>query len=121
MVETKIDGNYKVGISRLRYLDTCNFKFIQGDIDAAKQSIDAFLNTVKDNTDAGIQLKKDIETVEENRTKAHNELRDEIEKKGFLEQSISWNDGHGQIDFESLLDLKAFCWAAALEYGLFNE
>ena len=121
MVETKIDGNYKVGISRLRYLDTCNFKFIQGDIDGAKEAINAFLSTVKDDTEAGKQLKEGIDLVEENRIKAHLDLRDEIEKKGFLEQCISWNDGHGQIDFESLLDLKAVCWAAALEYGLFNE
>ena len=84
MVDTKIDGNYKVGISRLRYLDTCNFKFIQGDIDGARESINAFLNTVKDNSEAGLQLKKDITLIEENRTKAHVQLREEIEKKGFL-------------------------------------
>lgn len=121
MVDTKIDGNYKVGISRLRYLDNCNFQFIGNNIDGAKEAINAFLSTVKDDSEAGKRLKKDIELVEENRTKAHIDLRNEIEKKGFLEQSLSWNDGHGQIDFESLLDLKAVCWAAALEFQLFNE
>lgn len=121
MPETNIVGEYRVGISRLKYLDICNLKFIATDMDGAKQAIDSFLNTIKAGTPVEKEIQKNIDIIEEKKTRLHKELRAEIDKKGFLEQSIGWNDGHAQIDIEALLDLKAVCWAVALEHGLFNE
>lgn len=121
MVESTTAGNYKVGISRLRYLDTCNFQFIQGNMEGAKEAVNAFLSTILDTTVAGKELQENIKLIEEKRIKLHKELRSEIDKKGFLEQSLEWNDGHTQIDIETLLDVKAACWAVALGHGLFNE
>ena len=114
-------GDFKVGITRLKYLDTCNMQLISNNIDGAKEAIDAFLNTIKDNSEAGIEIKKGIDQIEENRISNHKDLRTEIAKKGFLEQSINWNDGHNQIDVDSLLNIKALCWAVALEHNLFHE
>lgn len=114
-------GNYKIGITRAKYLDICNIQFIQGNIDGVKQSLNAFLGTIVKDTEAEKELQRNIDVIEEERLKKHKDLHEELQKKGFLEQPVNFLDKQAEIDMDALLDVKALCWAVAISHGLFNE
>ena len=117
----KKNSVYQVGLSRAKYLDIANMSFIQKNYDAAKESLDAFLGTIEENSEPADYITQEFDKIYNIRLQQRQQLEQKINDEGFLEQSIQGNQGFLSIDIEALHSMKAVCWAAASKYGLFYD
>lgn len=117
----KANGVFQVGLNRAKYLDIANMSFIQENYDGAKESINAFLDTIDENSPVAQEITKQFDGIYNTRIIQRSRLEKEIKGNGFLEQSMQGNQGFFRIDIEALHSMKAICWAIAQKYGLFYD
>jgi len=117
----KTSGVFQVGLNRARYLDLANMHFIQQNYDAVKESLYAFLDTVDEESEPGIYIIDQFDLIYDERKQQRNKLEQVIRDEGFLEQSITGNNGFTQIEIETLHSMKSVCWTASQKFGLLYE
>ena len=117
----KTSGVFQVGLNRARYLDLANMHFIQQNYDAAKESLYAYLDTIDEESEPGQYIIDQFDILYEERKQQRERLERSILDEGFLEQSITGNNGFTQIEIETLHGMKAVCWTAAQKFGLLYE
>lgn len=117
----KTGGVFQVGLNRVRYLDLANMHFIQQNYDAVKESLYAFLDTIDDESEPGRYIIEQFDLLYDERKRQREELECKIADSGFLEQSITGNNGFMNIDLEILHGMKAVCWTASQKFGLLYE
>jgi hypothetical protein len=112
---------YKLGQVRYKYLDLANMAFAQGHFPECVEYINAFLETVKDETDAGMKIKEEFDRIEMDRRLNVKKLAEEIKDLGYLEQRDANNLGRERIELEAIHDRKTVCWTVSLTNGLFES
>ena len=117
----KTGGVFQVGLNRARYLDLANMHFIQQNYDAVKESLYAFLDTVDEESEPGVYIIDQFDLLYDERKQQRSKLEQSILDAGFLEQSITGNNGFTQIETETLHGMKTVCWTAARKFGLLYE
>lgn len=119
MAESKPD--YKLGILRLKYLDLSNMAFAQQNPILANGYINDFLQTIKEDSKAGKDIKKQFDETMEKREQQLKELFKATEKLGYLEKKDVENRGRQEIEINTIHDKKTICWSVSMENGLFYE
>ena len=114
-------GMYSIGLNRAKYLDLANMNFIKDNYDGVKESINAFLDTIEEKSEAGKYITEQFDEIYQMRMKQREKLEDTIKDAGFLEQSMTGNQGFFNIDVEALHSMKSLCWSASLKFGLLYE
>ncbi len=117
----KANGVFQIGLNRAKYLDIANMSFIQKNYDGVKESLNAFLDTIDENSDVAKEITEKFDEIYNARINQRIQLEENIKNNGFLEQSIQGNQGFSNIDIETLHSMKALCWAIAQKYGLFYD
>jgi len=114
-------GTYSIGLNRAKYLDLANLNFIKDNYDGVKESINAFLDTIEEDSPAGKYITDKFDEIYNVRMKQRAELEHTISDAGFLEQSMTGNQGFFHIDIEALHSMKSICWSASHKFGLLYE
>ena len=121
MAEASLAKDYTVGHLRMKYLDMANMAFAQRAFIEADGLITAFVNTIDENSNSGIDLKLEFDKIHHIKTKQIAELNIETKELGYLEKQDTYNNARTNIEINAILDKKASCWRIAYKNGLFNE
>jgi len=113
--------DYSIGHLRAKYLDLANMYFVQGNTRDCAGYIDAFLNTIPDESEAASYIREEFDKVEVIKNNNKKILFDEMKNLGSLEKTDVKIDGDKQINVDNLQDKKVVCWNASAKYGLLYE
>lgn len=113
-------GIRRMGQERWKYLDMANLCFASGEYGRTRGYIEAFLETVDENTEVGKRFKTEFDRIELDRRSNHNKLEKDIEPLGYLEQRDLRERGREQIEIDAIYEQKTVCWTLSLQHGLFN-
>jgi len=119
MVEAKID--YSIGHLRMKYLDLANIKFAQGDFISCKGFINNFLDTVKDESPAGISIKIEFDKINNMIKQQIRDMEIGMGNLGWLEKRDYETKGREEIEINKIHDMKEICWRIGLKEGLFYD
>ena len=121
MKEQSSGGIKRMGQERWKYLDMANMSFAAGDPIACEKYLDAFLETIDENSDAAKKITIEYNRIESERLKKHNDLDSQTKELGYLELQDYQNRGKQQIEVDAILEKKTVCWTVAMNGGLFSE
>ena len=119
MTEQKT-GLRRMGQERWKYLDMASLSFAAGEYLNTKGYIEAFLETIEENSKAAIEITELFDAIETERTKARQDLADQKKEWGELEKADIGNKAILQIEINAIYEKKAACWTTALKHGLFK-
>lgn len=114
-------GIRRMGQERWKYLDMANMSFAAGDPISCKGYVEAFLETIKEDSDEATKIKQEFNQIEAERLKKHNDLEAQIKDLGYLEMQDYQNRGKQQIEVDAIYEMKTVCWTVAIDGGLFSE
>jgi GDP-D-mannose dehydratase len=121
MTETKETTTYSIGVTRMKYLDLANMSFAQGNLGQCKSYIDSFMDTIKEETEAGKQLKKEFDEVYLHKKNVEDAAEKKATTLGWLEKGDFEDMIRQELNFDTIHNLKSICWMACMKYGLFFE
>ena len=121
MGDTNTLIDFGIGHIRKKTLDLANFGFAQGNYKVCKGYVDAFINTLDEDSVAGKMLKVEFNKAYANFSFLSNKLEQEIKKLGYLERQDYEEPAKNEIIFEHIHDRLAICWRISLKYKLFDE
>ena len=113
--------DYSIGHTRMKYLDLANIHFTQSNFVACKRDIENFLDTVKEDSDYGKEIKKEFDKVFSNKKKIEDAIDKQITNLGYLERRDFEDGAKSELEVNTIHDMKEICWRIALRDGLFNE
>lgn len=112
-------GKRQMGMERWKYLDMANLSFAGGNYGACKGYLEAFLETISENSEEGKTLQLGFERIETDRQSKVSELQKDSENWGYLEQ-LDGNDVRREIEINSLYEQKTLCWTTSINFNLFE-
>ena len=112
---------YSIGHHRMKYLDMANMAFAQNNFIAVKGYIDAFLDTVKENSSDSMDIKLEFDKIMKIKKEAISKSLEDAKELDYLQKNDYINNNREQIEINALHDMKAVCWRVALKNGLFND
>ena len=121
MVESKVNPSRRLGFERMKYLDMANLAFAEQNWIGCRGYLDAFLETIREDTATADKIKQEFDVIEQERKEQKKQLEDEVSSMGFLEQRDMMERGNTQIEMEYVHSQKTVCWKVAITDGLFNE
>ena len=113
--------DYSIGHLRAKYLDMANMTFQGDDTTECSRNLDAFLDTIPEDSKAADYIKEHFDRVEMKKRIDMQKLLEEIKELGQLEKVDIKTKGEHMLHAESLHDKKIICWNAAHKYGLLYE
>jgi hypothetical protein len=111
----------RMGQLRYKYLDNANMLFAQGNHIQAKGYVDAFLETIDDNSTAANKIRESFKTIEDENRELTIKLNTVIKDLGWLEKKDAQERGKAEIEINSIQDKKNACWTVSMSEGLFND
>ena len=121
MVESKVNPGRRLGFERLKYLDMANLSFAEQNWIGCRGYIDAFLETIVEESKAADMIKEQFADVEADRKEQQSTLDEKATSLGYLEQRDLMERGKLQIEMEYVHSQKTVCWQVALEMKLFED
>ena len=119
-MEKAQSGLRRMGTERWKYLDMANLSFAAGEFVNCNGYINAFIETIDETCPESKELKDDLDSIEEKRRKQIQDLINETEELGYLEQKDIRTNGRERIEIDVVHDRKTVCWTLAIKYGLFG-
>lgn len=113
--------DYSIGHYRLKYLDLANMNFAQGNFVQADGFIKAFMDTIKDESQAAIDIKLGFDEITTRKKHQIEQLFEHTSTLGYLEKKDTETEGREEIEINTIHDKKIICWRVCMKYGLFNE
>ena len=118
--KTGSSGMRRMGMERWKYLDMANMSFAGGHYGETRGFIEAFLETIKEDSEEGKILQSRFNDIEIVRRQRVQDLEKESKNWGYLEQEDG-NDLRRSIEIDAVYDQKTACWTVAMARGLFEE
>jgi len=112
---------YSIGHKRMKYLDLANLTFTQGEYEMALGYINAFMETIEENTRSAELIKEQFDNIEIKMKNDRKELKEHIKDMGELEKIDTKRKGELEIAIDGIHDKKTACWNIAMVEGLFND
>ena len=113
--------DYSIGHLRAKYLDMANMTFQGDDTTECSRNLDAFLDTIPDDSPAAGYIKEQFDRIELKNHFDMKRLLEEIKELGDIERADIKTKGEQILHTESLHDKKIVCWNAAHKHGLLYE
>ena len=113
--------DYSIGHLRAKYLDMANMTFQGDDTTECSRNLDAFLDTIPDDSPAAGYIKEQFDRIELKNRVDMKRLLEEIKELGQLEKADIKTKGEQMLHTESLHDKKIVCWNALYLYKLNQE
>jgi len=121
MVDKNIGMDYSIGHIRIKYLDLANMSFANGNYLQAKGYIDNFLDTVKEDSTSGKEIRDEFDKLFDNKQKIEESITEKTKTLGYLERKDFEDSAKTEIEVNNIHDIKEICWRIALKNGLFHE
>jgi len=124
-METKKE--HSIGFTRMKYLDLANITFASQDFEICNQYINAFLETINEDSKSGKEITKQFDIIEQHKKEQLKQLSEYISGNenykglGELEKTDTKNEGEKSIYVDVLHSRKTVCWTVAMNNGLFHE
>jgi len=123
-MESKLGNTYSVGLLRMRYLSQADNLYAQGDFQnflQCKRMLDNFMDTITEESEAGVYLKSELDKIYSLKHKYNVELDNMLrDNAGYLEKKSAESE-RDLIEVNAIADMKSVCWIACLKFGLFYE
>jgi len=121
MADKSVGMDYSIGHVRMKYLDFANMSFAQGNYIQCRGYIEDFLDTVKEESDAGKAIKFELDKIYDNKKKIVDAVEKKIKEMGYLESKDFEDNAKSELEINTIHDMKEICWRVSLRDGLFNE
>jgi len=121
MSDKSVGMDYSIGHVRIKYLDLANLSFAQGNYSQCKGYIDSFMDTIKEDSGSGKELKAEFDRVYLHRSNLEKQLELEVGKLGWLERKDFEDQAKSEVSVNTIHDIKEICWRISLKDGLFFE